>query len=50
MYGGEKIEVIFVEGVFVRVKALDFGVVQCDENDLLFFIDVDIIFIFNILY
>lgn len=49
-YGGDKIEVIFAEGAFARAKALDLGAVQCDQNDLLFFIDVDITFTSNILH
>ncbi|XP_061164953.1 chondroitin sulfate synthase 1-like [Saccostrea echinata] len=49
-YGGENIEVIFAEGSFARAKALDLGAIQCDQNDLLFFIDVDILFTSNILH
>ncbi|XP_062602909.1 chondroitin sulfate synthase 1-like [Saccostrea cucullata] len=49
-YGGENIEVIFAEGSFARAKALDLGAVQCDQNDLLFFIDVDILFTSSILH
>ena len=49
-YGGDKIEVIFAEGPFARAKALDLGAVQCDQNDLLFFIDVDITFTSDILH
>lgn len=49
-YGGDNIEVIFAEGAFARAKALDLGAVQCNQNDLLFFIDVDITFTSSILH
>nr|APX55177.1 chondroitin sulfate synthase-1 [Pinctada fucata] len=43
-YGGQNIEIIFAKGPFARAKALDIGASQCEQNALMFFIDVDIIF------
>ncbi|KAL3866061.1 hypothetical protein ACJMK2_043402 [Sinanodonta woodiana] len=43
-YGGRTIEVIEATGPFARAVALDLGAKQCSASDLLFFVDVDILF------
>lgn len=43
-YQNSKIEFFQATGNFSRARALDFGVQQSKANDLLFFIDVDIVF------
>lgn len=43
-YGGSNIEVIYADGPFARARALDLGMSQLKDDDLLFFIDVDILF------
>ncbi|CAG2186703.1 CHSY [Mytilus edulis] len=43
-YGGVDIEVIYADGKFNRAKALDIGMSRLNEDSLLFFIDVDILF------
>ncbi|XP_052100171.1 chondroitin sulfate synthase 1-like [Mytilus californianus] len=43
-YGGSDIEVIYADGPFARARALDLGMSQLNEDSLLFFIDVDILF------
>ncbi|KAK3601073.1 hypothetical protein CHS0354_029300 [Potamilus streckersoni] len=43
-YGGRTIEVIEAKGPFARAGALDLGAKQCSASDLLFFVDVDILF------
>ncbi|XP_069105855.1 chondroitin sulfate synthase 1-like [Argopecten irradians] len=41
-YGGSYVDLTLADGPFARAKALDIGAAQCENDSLLFIIDVDI--------
>ncbi|XP_060823700.1 chondroitin sulfate synthase 1 [Bombus pascuorum] len=49
-YRSVSIDVIPVSGTFSRAKALNFGVSRLKDDDLMFFVDVDIVFTESALY
>ncbi|XP_017893539.1 chondroitin sulfate synthase 1 [Ceratina calcarata] len=49
-YRSADINVIPISGTFSRAKALDFGVSTLNDGDLMFFVDVDIVFLESALY
>ncbi|XP_068980357.1 chondroitin sulfate synthase 1 [Bombus flavifrons] len=49
-YRSVSIDIIPVSGTFSRAKALNFGVSRLKDDDLMFFVDVDIVFTESALY
>ncbi|XP_076241856.1 chondroitin sulfate synthase isoform X1 [Calliopsis andreniformis] len=49
-YRSASIDILPVSGTFSRAKALDFGASTLKSNDLMFFVDVDIVFTNSALY